>query len=77
MIEQTDGWMDGWKDGQTDRQADRQTGRQTDRQTDRHRQKPLSHWNYLEQFVPGTFCTPDLFMSAFPSQSKVARRIGK
>ncbi len=39
--------------------------------------KPLFHRNYLEQYVPGTFSPPDLLLSAFPSRSKLPRRLGK
>ncbi len=43
----------------------------------RSRIKSLFHRNYLEQFVPGTFFPPDLLLPAFPSRSKVPRRLGK
>ncbi len=39
--------------------------------------KPLFHRNYLEQYVPGTFFPPDLLLSAFPSRSKLPRRLVK
>ncbi len=39
--------------------------------------KQLFHRNYREQYVAGTFFPPDLLLSAFPSQSKLPRRLGK
>ncbi len=38
--------------------------------------KELFHQNEPEQYVPGTF-SPDLLLSAFPSRSKLPRRLGK
>ncbi len=39
--------------------------------------KLLFHRNYLEQHVSETFFPPEPLLSAFPSRSKVPRRLGK